>query len=139
MAVLRRGTKNAFRNVIRSVSITSILALTVALALVMLLSMKAVEGRIDEVKGEVGTTVTITPAGARGFAGGGNPLTDAQTSAIESTPHVVAVAKTLSDQVRTEGTEGFGPQGGGSTTATTNLVSAIDAGALGNRFGNGGA
>lgn len=140
MAVLRRGTKNAFRNVIRSVSITSILALTVALALVMLMSMKAVEGRIDEVKGDIGTTITISPAGARGFAGGGNPLTAEQIAAIESTPHVVAVAQTLSDQIRTEGTDAAGPQGNTDDTsnATTNLVSAIDAGALGNRFGGQG-
>ena len=140
MAVLRRGMKNAFRNVIRSVSITSILALTVALALVMLMSMKAVEGRIEEVKGDIGTTITISPAGARGFAGGGDPLTGDQIAAIESTLHVVAVARTLSDQVRTEGTAAAGPQGstGDTTNATTNLVSAIDAGALGNRFGGGG-
>ncbi|HUP72825.1 MAG TPA: FtsX-like permease family protein [Acidimicrobiales bacterium] len=120
-------------------SITSILALTVALALVMLMSMKAVEGRIDDVKGDIGTTITISPAGARGFAGGGDPLTVEQVAAIEATAHVVAVAQTLSDQVSTEGTEAAGPQGSAddTTNATTNLVSAIDAGALGNRFGGG--
>jgi len=140
MAVFRRGVKNAFRNTIRSVSITSILALTVALALVMLLSMKAVEARIDEVKSDVGTTITVSPAGARGFAGGGDPLSDTDLAKIESTPHVVAVAKTLSDRLRTEGsTAGAGPGGAINANATTNLVSAIDAGALGRRFGaNGG-
>lgn len=141
MAVFRRGVKNAFRNTIRSVSITSILALTVALALVMLLSMKAVEARIDEVKSEIGTTITVSPAGVRGFAGGGDPLSDADLAKIESTPHVVAVARTLTDQLRTEGATSLSAPGGATdTNATTNLVSSIDVGALGRRFAaNGGA
>jgi len=37
MSVTARGVKNAFRNTIRSISMTAILALTIALALVMLL------------------------------------------------------------------------------------------------------
>src|SRR3954468_14247036 len=103
MAVFQRGVKNAFRNTIRSVSIVSILALTVALALVMLLSLKAVEARIDDVKSDIGTTITVPPAGARGFAGGGDPLTDSELAKIGSEPHVVAVARTLTDRLRTEG------------------------------------
>ena len=71
MSVTARGVKNAFRNSIRSISITAILALTIALALVMLLSLKAVQARIDDVKASVGNTVTVLPAGARGFQGGG--------------------------------------------------------------------
>ncbi len=134
MAVLRRGVKNAFRNTIRTVSITAILALTIALALVMLLSKQAVEAKIDNVKAQVGTTVTVTPAGARGFAGGGNPLTADDVAAIRSTSHVSAVASTLSDRLRTEGTTANGP-GGGNTGGTTSLASSIDAGSLGQRFG----
>ena len=56
MAVVRRGVKNASRNLIRSVSVVAILALAISLAVVMLLSRQAVEGRIEQVKGEVGTT-----------------------------------------------------------------------------------
>ena len=56
MSVTTRGVKNAFRNTIRSISITAILALTIALALVMLLSLKAVQARIDDVKASVGNT-----------------------------------------------------------------------------------
>jgi len=74
MSVTTRGVKNAFRNTIRSISITAILALTIALALVMLLSLKAVDARIDDVKSSVGNTLTVSPAGARGFQGGGEPL-----------------------------------------------------------------
>ncbi len=134
MSVTGRGVKNAFRNTIRSISITAILALTIALALVMLLSLKAVQARIDDVKASVGTTVTVTPAGARGFQGGGEPLTAAQIEKIRATAHVKAVTSTLEDQWVTEGTTApTGPNG--ETAGTTSLQSAIDPGTLGNRFG----
>src|SRR4051794_41851416 len=86
MSVTARGVKNAFRNTIRSISITAILALTIALALVMLLSLKAVQARIDDVKGSVGTTLTVMPAGSRGFPGGGEPPTAAPITQIGDTP-----------------------------------------------------
>src|SRR5438552_9342215 len=132
MSVTTRGVKNAFRNTIRSISITAILALTIALALVMLLSLKAVQARIDDVKASVGNTVTVTPAGARGFAGGGEPLTASQIKKIEQTAHVKSVTSTLEDRWVTEGTDApTGPNG--ETAGSTNLQSAIDAGSLGNR------
>jgi len=137
MSVTARGIKNAFRNTIRSISITAILALTIALALVMLLSLKAVQARIDDVKASVGNTVTVTPAGARGFQGGGEPLTAAQIAKIEKTPHVKSVTSTLEDRWTIEGsTTPTGPDGNPIANGTTNLQSAIDPGTLGNRFGN---
>jgi putative ABC transport system permease protein len=131
--------KNAFRNVIRSVSVIAIPALTVALAVVMLLSRQAVKTRVKQVKSEIGTTVTVTPAGSRGFAGGGQPLTAQQISTVTSTDHVQSVAETLVDQVRTEGSQSFGRRGTdpNDTNATTNLQSPIQPGALGRRFGGG--
>jgi putative ABC transport system permease protein len=138
MTVTTRGVKNAFRNTIRSISITAILALTIALALVMLLSLKAVQARIDDVKSNVGTTLTVTPAGARGFQGGGEPLTASQITKVEATAHVKAVASTLNDRWTTEGsTAPNGPGGDTGNNGTTNLQSSIDPGTLGNRFGGG--
>ena len=139
MSVTGRGVKNAFRNTIRSISITAILALTIALALVMLLSLKAVQARIDDVKASVGTTVTVTPAGARGFQGGGEPLTAAEIEKIRKTAHVKTVTSTLDDRWITEGTTApTGPDGQSVANGTTNLQSAIDPGTLGNRFGTQG-
>jgi putative ABC transport system permease protein len=134
MSVTTRGVKNAFRNTIRSISITAILALTIALALVMLLSLKAVQARIDDVKGSVGNTVTVSPAGARGFQGGGEPLTAAEIAKIEDTAHVKSVTSTLEDRWVTEGTtQPTGPNGETQSSGTTNLQSAIDPGTLGTR------
>ena len=132
MSVTTRGVKNAFRNTIRSISITAILALTIALALVMLLSLKAVQARIDDVKASVGNTVTVMPAGARGFQGGGEPLTQAEITKIENTAHVKSVTSTFEDRWVTEGTDApTGPNG--EIAGTTSLQSAIDPGTLGNR------
>ncbi len=132
MSVTTRGVKNAFRNTIRSISITAILALTIALALVMLLSLKAVQARIDDVKASVGNTVTVMPAGARGFQGGGEPLTQADITKIGNSAHVKSVASTLEDRWVTEGSDApTGPNG--ETAGTTSLQSAIDPGTLGNR------
>jgi putative ABC transport system permease protein len=135
MSVTTRGVKNAFRNSIRSISITAILALTIALALVMLFSLKAVQARIDDVKSSVGNTVTVTPAGARGFQGGGEPLTAAEITKIEDTAHVKAVTSTLEDRWVTEGTDSQ-TRPDGQTLGTTSLQSAIDPGTLGDRFGD---
>jgi putative ABC transport system permease protein len=125
MSTVVRGVRNAFRNTIRTGGVTIILALSVGLALVMLLSLKAVQSRITAVKQSIGNTITVSPAGARGFEGGGEPLTQADVDSLKTVAHVTAVTGTLNDRL-TSGTD-------------TNLVSAIDPGTLGNRFRRRGA
>lgn len=123
MNVITRGVRNAFRNGIRTFSIVVILGLSVGLALTMLIARQAVQSKIDSVKGSIGNIITVSPAGARGFQGGGEPLTEAQISKVKATPHVVSVTETLQDRL---------------ASTDTNLVSAIDPGTLGRRFGGGG-
>lgn len=123
MGFIVRGIKNAFRNIIRTFSITLILAISIGLALIMLLSMKAVQARITTVKTNIGNIITITPAGAQGFEGGGTPLTETVIAPVSSLPHVVKVTETLNDRL--------------TPTTDTNLASAVDPGALGNRAGRG--
>ena len=124
MGVLLRGAKNAFRNTIRTVSVTLILALTIGLALIMLLSYQTVQAKITNVKQSVGTTVTVNPAGAQGFQGGGEPLTEDELTTIKGVANVGSASAVLEDRL-TAGTD-------------NNLVSAIDAGTLGRRFNGGG-
>lgn len=123
MGFVIRGIKNAFRNIIRTFSIVFILAISIGLALIMLLSMKAVQTRIDSVKNNIGNIINVTPAGAQGFEGGGEPLTDSDVSQIKTLPHVTSVNETLNDRL-TPGTD-------------TNLTSPITPGTLGNRAGRG--
>lgn len=138
MNVITRGIRNAFRNSIRTVSIVVILALSVGLALSMLIARQAVDAKIASVKSSIGNTVTVSPAGARGFEGGGEPLTSDQINKITSIAHVTSVSGALDDRLSTD---------------DTNLQSAIEPGTLGNRtrrfeqrsggnamvFGDGGA
>jgi len=124
MNVFSRGIRNAFRNTIRTFSIVLILGLIIGLSLAMLVARQAVSQKISSVESSVGNTVSISPAGVRGFSGGGNPLTATQIAPIQKLPHVTSVDESLSDRL---------------TSSTTNLQSSIDAGSLGRRFaGNDG-
>jgi putative ABC transport system permease protein len=118
MSVLARGVRNAFRNGIRTLSIVVILGLSVGLALTMLLARHAVQTKIDSVQGSIGNIVSVSPAGVRGFEGGGDALTDDQLGKLKTMPHVVGVTETLNDRL---------------TPTDTNLQSALDLGTLGAR------
>lgn len=119
MGVVVRGFKNAFRNNVRTFSIILILSVSIAMALVMLMSLKTVQNKINTVKSSIGNFITISPAGIRGFEGGGELLTDADISAISSIPNVKKVVKTVSDRI--------------NTGTNTNLQPASEAGSFGNR------
>jgi len=84
----------------------------------MLAARQAVDAKIQNVKGSVGNTVSISPAGVRGFEGGGTALTDAQLAKVSDLAHVTGVTETLNDRL---------------TTSTTNLQSGINPGELGMR------
>src|SRR5579864_5984164 len=118
MGVIHRGVKNAFRNSIRTLSIILILGLSIGLALAMLMARQAVQNRISDVKSSIGNTITISPAGARGFEGGGEPLTTDEITKVKALPHVTTVTQTLTDRL---------------DSSSTNLQSAIDPGTLGAR------
>ncbi|TAH31934.1 FtsX-like permease family protein [Candidatus Saccharibacteria bacterium] len=118
---MKRGVKNAFRNKIRTVSIILILGLSMGLALSMMIANQAVTQKIETVKSSVGNTVSISPAGARGFEGGGEPLTTESVAKVSSLDHVTSVTIALSDRV---------------TSDNSDLESAVDAGSLGRRNKN---
>lgn len=119
MNSITRGIRNAFRNFIRTLSVVVILALTIGLALAMSIARSAVDSKISSVKASVGNTISISPAGARGFQGGGEPLTETEVAKVSSLDHIIKVSKTLNDRL---------------TTDDTNLQSAVEAGSLGQRF-----
>ena len=120
MNVITRGVRNAFRNSTRTISVVVILGLITGLALAMLVARQAVETKIESVKASIGNTVSISPAGAMGFMGGGEPLTTTQIEEVAALDNVASVSSTVSDQWDTD---------------TTSLESAVEAGTLGNRFG----
>lgn len=137
MGVIKRGVKNAFRNMVRTFSIVLILAMSIAMSLIMLMSLKTVQSKIDSVKSTIGNVITISPAGVRGFEGGGDLLTDQNARDAAAISDVSSVTRTLSDRLRKEGTVAQTRPGEtvAATTVnnTTNLDSSIDPGSFGNR------
>jgi putative ABC transport system permease protein len=121
MGIFIRGIKNAFRNFLRTLSVTLILALSIGLALIMLLSYQTVQNRLTSVKSTIGNTITVYPAGAQGFQGGGEPLTADQLTVVKGIAHVSSVVGSTQDRL--------------IAGSDNNLTSAIDAGTLGNRVG----
>ncbi len=119
MGIVKRGVKNAFRNSIRTISIVAILSLSIGMSLVMFLAVRAVETKIDAVKSAVGNTITITPAGVRGFEGGGEALTSTEIKKINSLEHVTKVISSINDRLQSED--------------DINLESAIEPGSMGER------
>lgn len=99
MSTLLRGGKNAFRNAIRTISVALIVGVSIGLALVMVLSVEAVQLRIDSVKQAIGSRITISPAGSV-MGVGGVPLTNAQLGDLAGIPHVTRVIETMSAQIR---------------------------------------
>jgi len=135
MNPVTRGIRNAFRNGVRTSSIIVILGLSIGLSLTMLVAQKAVDNKIKSVKSSIGNTISIAAAGTQGFQGGGDPLQQSSVDKLKTLTSVTSVSETISDQLRnTDGTS----RDGSTTSANTSLVSAIDAGSLGRRFGNGG-
>lgn len=119
MNVLTRGARNAFRNTTRAIAVTAILALITGLALAMLVARQAVTAKIESVKASIGTTITVSPAGAQGFMGGGEPLLGSDIDKLTELDHVASVSRSVQDQWNSE---------------VTALESAVDAGTLGQRF-----
>ena len=118
MNIVSRGIRNAFRNTIRTGSIIAILALSIGLIIAMLAARQAVNDKIQTVKASSGNTITISPAGVRGFEGGGEALTTDELAKVSSADHVTKVVETLNDRLSTD---------------DTSLVSSIEAGSLGRR------
>lgn len=117
MGVISRGYRNAFRNGVRSVSVILILSIAIGLSLVMLISLNTVTSKISSVKSSIGNTLSVSPAGIRGFEGGGELLTDENIDKISKVDGVSKVIKTLNDHL----------------SRGTSLASAVEAGSFGQR------
>lgn len=99
MGAITRGFKNAFRNGVRSLSVVLILSISIGMTLIMFMSLKTVQGKIDSVKSSIGNTISVSPAGIRGFEGGGDLLTNDSVSKISSIDGVSKVVTTLMDHL----------------------------------------
>lgn len=121
MGIAKRGIVNAFRGKVRSIATVAILAITVGLALSMLLANRAVRDRVDGLRDSMNRSVTINPAGTRGLQGGGETLDTADVDTVGEVDHVASVSTVLTSQLSTEGTDSSSipPQIAGSAGETS--------------------
>ncbi len=119
MNVISRGIKNAFRNFTRLVAIVIIVGIVIGLSLAMVVARQAVDSKINQVKSNVGTTITIQPAGIRGFSGSGNPLTQSQINEIKNFQHITSLSESLNARLN---------------SSQTNLVADVNLNNFGRRF-----
>lgn len=142
MNLVTRGVKNAFRGGVRPAAVILILAISMGLALAMLLANQAVKDKLEEVKQSVGTSITINPAGSENNMGGGEPLDSEAITKLAELEHVDEVSAslglTVSTQSDEEETTGAGPRiqmrsASGVEPGETNLESPVEPGTLGQR------
>jgi len=126
MSAVNRGIRNAFRNQVRTLSIVLILGLSIGLALVMLIAHQAVGQKINQVKANVGNTISISPAGFNPLSSANNALTTDQLAKVKNINHITSLTETLTDRLTTTGSAqpSFGGENANSN-AQTSLTSPI--------------
>jgi len=136
MSAVNRGIRNAFRNQVRTLSIVLILGLSIGLALVMLIAHQAVGQKINQVKANVGNTISISPAGFNPQSSANNALTTDQLAKIKSVNHITSLTETLTDRLTTIGSSqpSFSNNSSTNSNAQTSLTSPIK---LNNNSGGG--
>jgi putative ABC transport system permease protein len=82
----------------------------------------ATENQLGSIGEEIGTEITVRPAGRFGMMGGGEPLAQEDVDKLSGIPHVVSVQESVQTQYSGD-----------------SLESAIEPGTLGGRGGGGGS
>jgi putative ABC transport system permease protein len=100
MGTIKRGVLNVLRNPIRMVIVVLLLGLCLMFVAAMVAMNASVQDRITQLRGQVGTNMTISPAGSSPFGGIGgstSTLTDAQVTQIKNTPGVVKTEPSVTE------------------------------------------
>ncbi len=104
MNIVSRGIRNAFRNMVRAVSVMMIVGLMLGLSLVMLIANRAVDSKVKSTLGAIGTTVIVMPAGFSSSSTVSSALKGEQLAPIAGMKHISSVTQTLSSQLQPKGT-----------------------------------
>src|SRR5262245_3285740 len=93
--MILRGVRNVVRNPIRLVLVVALLGASLTFVAAMVALSASVQARLSEIRDQVGTDITINPAGSFNGQGGAGTLTAAEVSTAESTPGVVSYVEHL--------------------------------------------
>lgn len=121
MKTIRRAFRTILRSPLRTGLLVAVLTVSIGLTLIMVTVNEAFGARLDEIRAQVGTTITVRPAGSfgggftiRGGFGGGPgaensatgedstaqqaTLTDDELSALSSIEHVASYSRRITSQ-----------------------------------------
>src|SRR5215469_15687705 len=96
MGTVKRGAFNVLRNPIRLVIVVLLLGVCLMFVAVMVALNASVQNNLAQISGQVGTGITIRPAGSFGPFGNTGTLTDAQVTQVENTPGITNVNSSVS-------------------------------------------
>jgi putative ABC transport system permease protein len=120
MGVVRRAIRNLIRSPLRTGAIVAILSVSIGLALIMVTVYGATENQLGSIGEQIGTEITVRPAGSFGMMGGGGTLSQEDVYKLSDIPHVVSVQESIQTQYTGDSLESAveqgeqGGQGGGS-------------------------
>jgi len=117
MGVVRRAIRNLIRSPLRTGGIVAILSVSIGLALIMVTVHGATENQLGSIGTQIGTEITIQPAGRFGMMGGNGTLAQEDVDKLSDISHVVSVQESVQTQYTGDSLESAveqGGQGGGS-------------------------
>jgi putative ABC transport system permease protein len=99
MSLIQRAVLNLVRSPLRTVAITLLLAVSIGLALIMATVHGATQNQLGSISGEVGTEITIRPAGSfGGIMGSDKTLAQEDIDKLSGIDHVASVQATVQTQ-----------------------------------------
>jgi putative ABC transport system permease protein len=116
MGMFRRAIRNLVRSPLRTGGIVVILSVSIGLALTMVTVYGATENQLALIGQQIGTDITVSPAGTFGMMGGGGTLAQAHVDQLSDIPHVVSVQESVQTGYTGDSLQsavGQGGQGGG--------------------------
>jgi putative ABC transport system permease protein len=119
MSILRKSIGSLVRSPLRTGAIVAILAVSIGLALIMLTVHGATENQLGSIGENVGTEISVRPAGSYGLMGGGEPLDEELVDQLSDITHVVSVQESTQTQYTGDSLESAvdpGTLGGGGGT-----------------------
>jgi putative ABC transport system permease protein len=128
MGVVLRAIRNLIRSPLRTGAIVVILSVSIGLALIMVTVHGATENQLGSIGQQIGTEITIQPAGRFGMMGGNGTLAQEDVDKLSSIPHVVSVQESVQTQYTGDSLESaveqgtFGGQGGGPVIRTRGIM-----------------
>jgi putative ABC transport system permease protein len=91
VTLLRRSFFNLVRSPGRTLAVVAILAVSMGLALTMFEVHGATANQLGTISGQIGTDITVRPAGSSGFESGSGTLAQTDVDKLSGLAHVVSV------------------------------------------------